>query len=124
MKQNPYQAPIKNSPDATKGDDFSRVVDFRQLLIKWEKYRLVYNAALIATTLLGVFFSSEDSIGLGLFPVVIFGAIFANVMFMLGPSVDGYLQVAGLRHSGFGLFIFGCGTLFAVLMAASVVNGM
>ena len=124
MNQNPYQAPIGGSPEPVESTDLSRIVDFRKLLVKWEKYRLVYNAALIATTLLSVSVSPAGSIGVELFPVVIFGAIFANVMFMLGPSVDGYLQVGGIRHSAVGLFIFGCGTLFAVLMAALTVSGM
>lgn len=124
MNQNPYQAPIADPSKAAEETDFRHVVDFRSLLIKWEKYRLVYNAALIATTILGVFVSPADSIGIELFPIVLFGAFFANLMFMLGPSFDGYLQVAGLRHNAVGLFIFGCGTLFAVVMAAATVGAL
>ena len=124
MNQNPYQAPIADASKAPEATDSRPVVDFRQLLIKWEKYRLVYNAALIATTILSVFVSPSGSIGIELFAVVLFGAFFANLMFMLGPSFDGYLHVAGLGHDFVGLFIFGCGTLFAVVMAALTVAGM
>ena len=124
MNQNPYQAPLANSSESTDRTDFRHVVDFRHLLVKWEKYRLFYNAALIATTILSVFVTPADSIGNELISIVLAGAMFANVMFMLGPSVDGYLQVAGLRHNAVGLFIFGCGTLFAVVMAALTVGGL
>lgn len=118
LNQNPYQTPIGSSPETT---DFSRIVDFRPLLIRWEKYRLVYNAALIATTLLSLSVSLSKAVRPELWFVIFIGAIIANLLFMLGPSLDGYLQVAGLRHRGFGLFIFGCGTLLAVCLAAMTV---
>jgi hypothetical protein len=99
-------------------------VDFRSLLVKWEKYRLVYNSALIVTTVFtGLAFGVSPWM-LDFWLVAIFGALFANLMFMLGPSLDGYLQVAGFRHRLIGLFIFGCGTVIAVLLAALTVASL
>ena len=121
MNQNPYQAPIGTKPEVKNSINPSGAVEFRSLVLKWEKYRLIYNVALVATTILGMMAFAVNPLQVELWVVVFFGACFANLMFMLGPSIDGYLQVAGLRHPSCGLFIFGCGTLLAVSLAALTV---
>ena len=122
MNQNPYQAPISSKPDVNKSDNPNRGVEFRLVVVKWEKYRLIYNVALIATTILGMMAFTVNPFDAGLWVIVFVGAFIANLLFMLGPSIDGYLQVFGLRSPLYGLFIFGCGTLFAVILAALTVS--
>ena len=90
--------------------------------MKWEKYRLIYNVALVATTILGMMAFAVNPFHVELWVIIFIGACFANLLFMLGPSIDGYLQVAGLRNPLCGLFIFGCGTLLAVILAALTVS--
>jgi len=89
--------------------------------MKWEKYRLVYNTALVVTTIFCMLAFGVSPLDIVFWFCVFWGACAANILFMLGPSLDGYLQVAGLRHRVIGLFIFGCGTLIAVLLAALTV---
>ena len=122
MNQNPYQAPISSKVEGKKSDNPNRTVEFGLLVRKWEKYRLIYNVALISTTVLGMLAFVVDPLQADLWAVIFLGACIANLLFMLGPSIDGYLQVVGLRHPLYGLFIFGCGTLLAVILAALTVS--
>lgn len=124
MNQNPYRSPIAGADKTNKEATVDDAVDFKTILVKWERYRLVYNLALVATT---VFTGLAFMIGPGLLEfwgAALSGAVLANLLFMLGPSLDGYFQVAGLRHRVIGLFIFGCGTLVAVVLAALTVASL
>jgi len=104
LNQNPYQAPIDSTADAAKLGDASRIVAFRPLVMKWEKYRLVYNTALVVTTIFCMLAFGVSPLDIVFWFCVFWGACAANILFMLGPSLDGYLQVAGLRHRVIGLF--------------------
>ena len=121
LNQNPYQAPIGTKRELKDSIKPNGSVEFRSLVMKWEKYRLIYNVALVATTILGMMAFQVSPLQAGLWIIIFLGACVANILFMLGPSFDGYLQVAGLRHPLCGLFIFGCGTLLAVILAALTV---
>ncbi len=122
MNQNPYQSPIGSPPQNLGIAKPNGFVDFRPLVLKWEKYRLIYNAALVATTVLSLMAFAVNPLVIELWIVVFFGACCANILFMLGPALDGYLQVAGFRHRLIGLFIFGCGALIAVGLAALTIS--
>lgn len=124
MNQNPYRAPIDSGSETINPAITDRAVEFKTILLKWERYRLVYNLALVATTVFTGLAFEVSPLSVEFWFVLVAGALMANLLFMLGPSLDGYSQVAGFRHPIIGLFVFGCGTLVAVSLAALTVASL
>ena len=92
-----------------------------QVLKRWEKLRLRYNAILIPwTVLMVVMFGRMVADSEILFDVVV-GGVIANVFFCLGPVLETYLVWFGASPQGARHWLFGLGTAFTGLAAAVAV---
>lgn len=97
--------------------------DFFAVFWRWEKYRLAYNAILLAETLLAL--TTRRALTNWRFLDALAGlAIIANVCFCAGPVLHGYLWRLGLRGRWVGLAILIAGTLLAMLLAAIALIGL
>lgn len=107
---NPYQAPVQDSPLPVATSSFS----IKAVFIKWEKLRLVYNGLLIAETLLILL-----ATGLIRFPLIlfacVFGAVVANGCYLLGPIIDSYAHWLGYRGNMLAGALFTTGMIVAML---------
>jgi hypothetical protein len=93
----------------------------RPIFLRWEKLRPVYNAVLIALTLLLLedpLLTLRDPWALTL---CLAGAVGANVLYLAGPVAESYLHWLGLRGLGVTAAIFGLGCLVSVPLVASAV---
>ena len=98
----------------------SRPDDFFDVFWRWEKYRLAYNAILLAETLLGLL-GRQSLLRPDFLALLVLYAAIANVCFCAGPVLNGYAWRLGFRERWVGLGIVVAGTLFAMLMAALVL---
>ncbi len=105
----PYAPPADLGKDAR-----AEKAAFKELVVAWEKLRLVYNALLLVPGLavLGAYLAQDlMSLGAAIFSGVAV-AVGANVAFLLGPLAELYLR--GLFRNGEALgrgrwLIFGAG---------------
>ena len=86
-------------------------------MVTWEKLRVPYNGVLM----LVVVCLAPSRIGSKIGELVGY-AFIANLCFLLGPFIDGYLTWLGLRHPAVTVFVFLAGTLVAVVLAALCVS--
>lgn len=114
FSQNPYASPL------TAGEKTSPA-DYREIFFSWEWLRIVFNGVLVSLTLL---------CGLGSLAApkfwftAIFGAIFTNVCFCLGPVLEGYatwLMGRRVRWLRWGLFLLGQ-SIAATLACTVILN--
>lgn len=116
---NPYaspSAPIKPPPEEPGPTDLS-------LFLLWEKLRVLYNAILGLVTVVTLLVVPPRSRSLSdLFLSLAFFCFAANVCFCLGPVIDGYARLLGMRHNAVTVVIFSLGTGFAVLLALFAVH--
>ena len=120
MNSNPYSAPLKTKapePIAQRGN----VVNFGEIIRRWEWFRVLYNLALLVVTLLVAVIGGAFRSPVLLFETAVLGAVFANILFFYGPVADGYLQWMGFRNPAIGKIIFVMGTTLAMLLAAVTV---
>lgn len=114
---NPYQTPADTEPLETSPDD-PRLAELGRLFVRWEKLRLIYNGILAAVVLLCLpvvyLEGAMNVLFLGELAVACLGA---NVCYLAGPAVDGYLTWFGLRHHGITLILFVSGTLLSMALA-------
>lgn len=114
---NPYSAPVQSPPKSTEKLAAKDVIDFVQLAKKWERYRLIYNVALVAWTIV-LSIGLLGGLSLEVVLLAVFGAVVVNFFFCLGPAFDGYVQwLFGTRSRAIGIVIFVLGTLFTMFLA-------
>jgi len=112
----PY-APPASLPDPA--DDQKPAL--REIVIAWERLRILYNALLAIPGFL-ILIVNMDRYGMGLVSAAIsavFVAVCANFCFLLGPATELYLR--GLFRQGQSLgrgrwLIFGTGTMLSLML--------
>ena len=122
MTENPYSAPNAElvEPSSVTGNRYARV---GEVVVTWEKLRLVYNGILAPFSIL-LFVASlyVGSTKLASFSeLVIFGGGLANLCFCAGPLVDGYLTWFGIRSRRVTGFLFVSGLLLTMLLVIVAV---
>jgi hypothetical protein len=113
---NPYTPP---SSPAIPADDQRPAL--REIVLAWEKLRLLYNGLLVVPGLL-VLNAMISQLGMALIEAVlsaVFVAVCANLCYLLGPVTELYLR--GLFRQGQPLgrgrwLIFGSGTLLSFFL--------
>ena len=88
------------------------------VFVAWEKLRLVYNMILAAESML--------LMGLGtLFwlPILLQGALLANVCFCAGPVAEGYLCLLGANRTAARWTVFILGILASVVLVWAAIAG-
>lgn len=90
-----------------------------EVFVAWERLRLVYNAVLIAVTLvLGARHLGDERFQIRL----VEGAILANALFCAGIVAEGYLALLGFARRPCRITLFALGTLLAAGLAALSVS--
>jgi hypothetical protein len=88
------------------------------LLARWERLRVLYNAALTAEVLIFLAADGAWTLRQGRFwSFLIFSCVMANVCFCVGPVVDGYIHRLGSRGSGSTWVLFSLGVGFSMVLA-------
>jgi hypothetical protein len=115
---NPY-AP----PGAEGAARAPAVVDFGEIVRRWELLRIRYNAVLIALVLLLVVIFFPERFSIARFWVQVFGgAVIANLCFTAGPTVEGYGRFLFRTWlDSMTVLLFLAGTCFAALLAVFCV---
>lgn len=123
MNSNPYSSPLEiETPKPTTQRE--NVVDFGEIVRRWEWFRILYNLALFFVTLLVAAIVGAFRVPVMLLETAVIGVVFANVLFFYGPVADGYLQWMGFRNPAVGKLIFTLGTTLAMLLAAATVASL
>ena len=123
MNDNPYSAPLET--EALKPTvPPENVVNFGEIIRRWERFRILYNLALLLVTLVMAAIVGGFRAPMLLLETAVFGAVGANVLFFYGPVADGYLQWMGFRNPVIGNLIFAMGTMLAMFLAAGTVVSM
>lgn len=93
----------------------------RDVILRWEKRRLVYNAALAIAVLLAVRLRGDlDEGRLWLF--IGSRAVLVNALFFAGHAGELLAAWLGLRSRAIGCALFACGTMFSLAMAFLAVS--
>jgi hypothetical protein len=117
---NPYAPPsaAQTGPHEPESSDFA-------MFLRWERLRLLYNAILGVVTILGMLAPHHGLRGnipnqiVGLIPL----GLGANVCYCIGPVLEGYAHLIGLRGKVVTGILFGLGTAFAALLAWAAILG-
>ena len=125
--ENPYSAPISatsesvSSEPAAVSDSIWPVA--KRTFLAWEKLRLLYNGILICISVAyALAWSSLFTVEFWL--VAVFGGIFCNVCFMLGPFIETYVAWLGFRTYLLRLVFFIAGTLATAVVAIATLDSM
>ncbi|MGB6042204.1 MAG: hypothetical protein WBF93_03510 [Pirellulales bacterium] len=126
---NPFQSP-QYQQLATEQDDesrrISRFAHLGQVVVRWEKMRVFYNAILTLWVLLLMALRAEISNPPQLF-MLAFCCVAANGCFLAGPLVEGYLCWFGIRNPAITWLLFVPGTLFScglALLAFTLIHSL
>lgn len=130
---NPFQSP---QPAPAADAETLRLVSWRDLAIRWERLRLVYNLVMLVAGVGSVAVLGGAQLPLSLLVVGVAGwAVAANVCYLLGPIVQMYLcwfaepRDGGATRPGellacswgLTLLLFISGTGFSVLLTFAAV---
>jgi hypothetical protein len=93
-------------------------VTLRKVLVRWEKFRLLYNGLLVfavvgATAALHPSYLGNE----GFWGECVITGLIANIFFCLGPLVDAWLLALGRFHAAVGIVLFTAGTVLSFLLA-------
>jgi hypothetical protein len=106
-------------------DDHSSAMSMsglRQIFVRWERLRIVYNAALVALVVaLVALIHDEETNWRRLGFQCLVGAAIANVAFFAGPATEAYLSWLGVRSRAVVVILFSMGLVFAMGLAAITV---
>jgi hypothetical protein len=96
--------------------------DVRRIFLRWERLRIVYNAALITlvVVLVALLYVPEIEWALLGWRCVV-GAVVANVCFFAGPAAEAYLYWLGVRNRAVTAVFFLMGLVFSMGLAAITV---
>ena len=120
MNDNPYSAPLET--EALKPTvPPENVVNFGEIIRRWERFRIFYNLALLLVTLVMAAIVNAFRVPVLLLETALVGAVGANILFFYGPVADGYLQWMEFRHPAIGKLIFALGTILGMFLAAATV---
>lgn len=100
----------------------SRYEQLGRMFVRWEKLRMLYNAALVLWTLLwAVVFGPRLLLDVSFWDACVFGALGANACFCCGPLLEGYLTWFFRSHIAVTGVLFTSGTLLSLLLATASV---
>ena len=108
-------------PPETEIENGSRQIICRQIVIWWEKRRLVYNGLMLLVGMVFIAFSSS-TVGLGelISSAVAFG-LGANVCYFAGPLVELYYSAIALKRSNIlAELMFWAGLIFSLLLVVGI----
>ncbi|MEQ8788641.1 MAG: hypothetical protein RIC55_20190 [Pirellulaceae bacterium] len=113
--ENPYEPPeVETHADRSPG----RTIDFGAVMRRWENLRHIYNGLLTVLVLSVTIAAAPQAFLNPMFWVaVLFGAVIANLCFMIGPAIDAYLLWFRKGHIAISAFMFLAGTLIACWLA-------
>lgn len=118
---NPY-----HSPESDQNSEKQPVnTELRNIVIGWERMRILYNIILFLIGILAIFFAMRApffKLEEAILPAIAFG-IFANICFCAGPIAETYIRVIfdtqDIRSLRLSLFILG--TLLSLVPAFIVI---
>ncbi|MCJ7511983.1 MAG: hypothetical protein MUO23_03305 [Anaerolineales bacterium] len=89
------------------------VAQAREVFMRWERLRIPYNALLAAVVLFptGGGFHWPD---LAEIPILLLGAVLANLCFLAGPAAEAYLAWVGIRSKLVTAALFVGGVLVSI----------
>ena len=91
---------------------------FGLVICRWETLRVVFNVILVFVCI--VFTAVVDPANFmdpEFWVFLLIGAVLTNVLFMLGPALDGYLTWYGIWSAPFAMLMFIAGTIFTTYHA-------
>ncbi len=93
------------------------------LFLTWEKLRVAYNAILGLETIMVLLVDRPRDVSPGsLLPSLVVCLIAANVCFCIGPVLDGFARLIGLRHRVITGVIFVSGTIVSLFLAYGAIK--
>ncbi len=99
------------------------VETMRDVFLRWERWRLVYNLALIGLVIsLAVAWGDSNSNWARFAVECVLGAVIANLCYFAGPITVAYLRWLGIYHRAIAPFLFGCGLVFTMGFAVVTVG--
>ena len=103
-------------PNASKyASDYA---GFGLVISRWESLRLVFNVVLVVLCLgYTVFLNPAHLTEFEFWKNLLLGALLANVLFMTGPALDGYLTWFGVWTAPIAMFLFLAGTTLTTILA-------
>lgn len=116
---NPYQPTLHRAADQE-----SKVhLDFVPILRRWEKFRLVFNAVLIALTLgLSVVIVPHLLLSPLYWMQLCIGGLVTNLCFFTGPAIEGYGRYFQVWNLGMSVALFVIGLCFTCFLATVFVS--
>jgi hypothetical protein len=97
---------------------FEDTASAREVFLAWERWRIVYNAALVFGTVIGILLVPEDLLADRMYlRHLIRVAVLANVLYCVGPVAEGYFAWMGGPRRPIRAIVFTLGTLLATLFA-------
>ena len=92
--------------------------NFGLVIVRWESFRLLFNILLVITCLgHGVLANPANFGDFEFWKYLVIGAVLANLLFMTGPALDGYLTWYGIWTAPIALLAFMCGTGLTMMFA-------
>lgn len=121
---NPFR-PV--APEQLREPEGKIAVDFAPILIRWEKFRVVYNAVLMTLTIVWsvLFLPHLIFDPLFLFHLCV-GGIVTNLCFFTGPAIEAYGRYFHVWNIAFSFVLFIVGLSFTGLLTVGflIVRGL
>lgn len=115
--------PFHNELDEVVRSDRTAPVSTRSVFVRWERWRIVYNVALVFVVgAIAISSGGSDSDWRRFAGQCLLGALAANVLYLAGPAVEAYLGWLGFRHLAVTPLLFACGVLLAAGLAAMTIT--
>ncbi|MBL9085925.1 MAG: hypothetical protein JNM10_02180 [Planctomycetia bacterium] len=97
---------------------FEDTASARDVFLAWEKGRIVFNAALVLATLLGIALNDRASLVDAAFRrALLAGGIAMNVLYCAGPVAEGYLVLTGAERRNVRALVLALGCLAGAALA-------
>lgn len=121
-QSNPYAAPVSKGKRVERPTPAGMGVNFVPIVRRWERLRIYYNGILVSLVLLLVLsFVPHHFVDPSFWLWVVFGALFSNLCFFLGPSLEGYGTYARLWNNVLTGLLFLVGLGLTMLLAVFFV---
>lgn len=97
--------------------------NFGLVILRWESLRVAYNVVLVVTCLLFTLLADPENFRDPEFWMYLaIGAAVTNVLFLVGPAVDGYLTWWGVWTAPLALLMFFAGTGLTIYLAVDWIG--
>ncbi len=122
MIENPYTTTLTTSLNAIpepRDVETSLLPIARGVFLAWEKLRVVYLIILALITILLTV--AGGVLNLAIVRTIILGAVFANVAYFAGPTVETYVRWLGYNRNWPRWVMFICGMLISIILTIGVL---